>query len=600
MRRDGFAPIGEYGLLGDGRSAALVAADGSIDWWAVPSMDAPPVFAAILDPEGGGAFTLEPAVPCQAERRYLPGTNVLETTFRTDGGVVRVVDALNRDVDGPLAWTELAREVRGEAGEVPMRWRVAPGDRFGRARPWAWEQAGRPLLRLLDQTIAVVTERAGEPRVSRAEVCGEFVARPGADALVALAVGDRGPAPVPRADRVRMRLRATEASWRRWSETVEYCGPDRDLVVRSALVLKLLTYAPTRGLLAAATTSLPERIGGKRNFDYRYGWVRDTSFALDTLIRLGLQHDAHGTLSWLLHAVSGTAPDIRPFYGMRGGIPEEGGELPVRGYRDSRPAHEGNQAVSQPQWGNFGDLFQVVWLAASRGLVVLDPTTARMLEQIADRVCDVWTRPDCGIWELGTQRHYTISKMSCWVALDRAICLAENGQLPTGNTSRWRTEAAALREWIEDNCWSQARQSYSFYAGSDELDAAVLLAGRMGYVPADGLRFGRTIDAIRGELSDGALLYRYTGSRQQEGAFLACSFWLADALASAGRASEARQVFWETAAHCSGLGLLSEEIDPASGELLGNVPQALSHLALLMAACELAGSGSAASSDGES
>ena len=588
MRRDGFAPVGAYGLLGDGRSAALVAADGSVDWWAVPSMDAPPVFAALLDPEGGGAFTLEPAVPYQAERRYLPGTNVLETTFRTGGGVVRVVDALNRDVDGLLAWTELAREVRGGAGEVPMRWRVAPGDRFGRARPWAWRHDGRPLLRLQDQTIAVVADQAGEPRTGRAEVCGEFVACAGTDALLALTVGDGGPVPVPEASQVRTRLRATESAWRRWSDTVAYHGPDRDLVVRSALVLKLLTYAPTGGLLAAATTSLPERIGGKRNFDYRYGWVRDTSFALDTLIRLELQHDAHGTLSWLLGAVSGTAPDIRPFYGLRGDVPAEGGELPVRGYRDSRPAHEGNKAVSQRQWGNFGDMLQLVWLAASRGLVVLDPATARMLETVADRVCDVWQKPDAGIWELGTRRHYTFSKMACWVALDRAARLAGCGQLPTGNVARWRSEAAAVRDWIEAHCWSSARGSYSFYAGSDELDAAVLLAARMGYVDGDDQRFGQTIDAVRGELADGALVYRYTGAREQEGAFLACSFWLADALARAGRGSEARRVFREAAARRSDLGLLSEEIDPASGELLGNMPQALSHLALLMAACELA------------
>ncbi len=588
MRRDGFAPIGEYGLLGDGQSAALVAADGSVDWWAVPSMDAPPVFAAILDPAGGGAFKLQPAVPYEAERRYLPDTNVLETTFRTGGGTVLVTDALNRDVDGPLAWTELAREVRCGDGEVPMCWRVAPGDRFGRARPWAWQQAGRPLVRIQDQTITVVAERAGEPRVGRADVCGEFTARPGADALLALAVADGWPAPVPHPGRVRQRLRATELSWRRWSQTVAYQGPDRDLVVRSALVLKLLTYAPTRGLLAAATTLLPERIGGKRNFDYRYGWVRDTSFALDALIRLGLQHDAHGTLSWLLRAVSGTAPEIRPFYGLRGDVPAEGGELPVRGYRDSRPAHDGNKAVSQSQWGNFGDMLQAVWLAASSGLVVLDQAAAQMLERVADRVCDVWARPDSGIWELGTDRQYTFSKMSCWVALDRAVRLAEDGQLPTGNAGRWRAEAAAVRDWIEANCWSAARQSYTFYAGTEELDAAVLLAARTGYLPAGDPRFGQTIDAIRGELADGALVYRYTGSRRQEGAFLACSFWLADALALAGRAGEARRVFLDAAARCSGLGLLSEEIDPASGELLGNMPQALSHLALLMAACELA------------
>ena len=558
MRRDGFAPVGGYGVIGDGRSAALVAADGAVDWWAVPAMDAPPVFAAILDPEAGGTFTLEPTVSYQVTRRYLPDTNVLETTFTTDGGLVRIVDAINRDVNGPLAWAELAREVRAGLGEVPMRWRVAPGDRFGRARPWTWRHDGTPLLRLEDQMIAVVTEGVGEPRVGRSEVSGEFTARPGRDVLLALTATDRAPAAVPDPARVRDRLRATEASWRHWAGTVSYRGPARDLVVRSALVLKLLTYEPTGALLAAATTSLPERIGGERNFDYRYGWVRDTSFALDALIGLGLQGDVHATLSWLLRAVSGTAPDIRPFYGLRGSVPGESGELGVRGYRDSRPAHDGNKAVSQPQWGNFGDMLESVWLAAGRGLAVLDAGTARTLERVADRVCDVWARPDSGIWELGTRRHYTISKMACWVALDRLVRLADCGQL-------------------------SARDA-GFYAGSDELDAAVLLAGRMGFLPGGDPRFTQTIDAIRGELADGPLLYRYTGSRQQEGAFLACSFWLVDALVRAGRRDEAREVWAGTVAHASDLGLLSEEIDPTSGELLGNMPQALSHLALLMAA----------------
>jgi GH15 family glucan-1,4-alpha-glucosidase len=590
VRGEDFARIGAYGVIGDGRSAALVAADGSVDWWGAPAMDAPPVFAAVLDPETGGAFTLEPAVPYKATRRYLPDTNVLETTFTTDGGLVRVIDALNRDVDGLLAWTELAREVRAAAGEVPMRWRVVPGDRFGRARPWAFEYHGTPLLRVEDQMIAVVTDGAGEPGMGRADVSGEFVARPGRDALVALAATSGEPAVVPPAAQVRERLRATEASWRRWSGTVCYRGPDRDLVVRSALVLKLLTYAPTGALLAAGTTSLPERIGGARNFDYRYGWIRDTSFALDVLIGLGLRPDAHRTLSWMLGAISGTAPDIRPFYGLHGHVPAEGGELPVRGYRDSRPAHDGNKAVSQPQLGNYGDLLDSVWLAVDRDSTVLDPGTARMLEQIADRVCDLWIRPDSGIWELGARRHYTISKMACWVALDRMIRLAHRGQLAARDAGRWQAEAAAIRAWIDEHCWSPAKRSYTFFAGSDDLDASVLLAGRMGFISAEDPRFGQTIEAIRRELADGPLLYRYTGARDQEGAFLACSFWLVDAMVRAGRPGEAHEIWKGVTAYANDLGLLSEEADPVSGELLGNMPQALSHLALVMAARQLAAS----------
>ena len=482
-RIDGFVPIGAYGVIGDGRSGALVAADGAIDWWAVPAMDAPPVFAAVLDPTAGGSFSLEPTVPYRTERRYLPDTNVLETTFITDSGLVRVVDALNRDVAGLLAWTELAREVRAGMGEVPMRWRVAPGDRFHRARPWAWEHRGTPLLRVEDQMIAVVTDQAGDPQTGRAEVGGEFTARPGRDALLALAVTDGEPVTVPRPGQVRERLRATEAAWRRWSGTIAYRGPDRDLVVRSALVLKLLTYAPSGALLAALTTSLPERVGGKRNFDYRYGWIRDTSFALEALLGLGLQHDAHGTLSWLLGAISGTAPDIRPFYGLHGEVPEEMADLPVPGYMHSQPAQAGNKAVSQPQWGNYGDMLDSVWLAVDRDSTVLDPGTARMLELMADRVCDVWDRPDSGIWELGTRRHYTISKMACWVTLDRMTRLAGRGQLARCDTRRWQAEAEAIRHWVDEHCWSRAKRSYTFYAGSDDLDASVLLAGRTGFAP---------------------------------------------------------------------------------------------------------------------
>lgn len=592
-RTDGFMPIGGYGVIGDGQSLALVAADGAVDWWAVPAMDAPPVFAALLDPETGGSFSVRPAVPYQAERRYVPGTNVLETTFTTESGQVRVVDALNRDVAGLLAWRELAREIRAVRGEVPMRWRVAPGTRFRRVRPWAASYEGTPLLRAGGQVIAVVTDRAGQPRLGREEASGEFTARPGEDALLALVAADRSPVAVPPPDQVRARLRATEEAWRRWSGTVRYEGPHRELVRRGALTLKLLTYAPTGALMAAGTTSLPESIGGNRNFDYRYGWIRDTSFALEALIKLGLRHEAHGTLSWMLDAIGRHGTDIRPFYGLRGDVPDEMRELPLRGYRDSRPAFDGNKAVEQSQWGCYGDLLESVWLAVSHAGVVLDPGTARLLEDMAGRVCDVWAEPDAGIWELGTERHYTISKIACWVTLDRMIRLAERGQVASRDAGRWRAEAAEIREWTDEHCWSPGKRSYTFYAGGEDLDAAVLLAGRTGYLAGDDPRFGQTIDAVRRELADGPAVYRYTGSRKEEGAFVACSFWLADALSRAGRQEQALEV-WNgiTALAPNDLGLLSEELDPAgadrAGGMLGNLPQALSHLALISAASQIA------------
>ena len=592
LRTDGFAPIGGYGVIGDGRSLAFVAADGTIDWWAVPAMDAPPVFAALLDPESGGSFRLCPAVAYRAERRYLPGTSVLETTFTTDRGQVRVTDAVNRNVAGLLAWPELAREVRAVGGEVPMRWQVTPGTRLCRVRPWASGCDRAPLLRAGDQAIALVTDGAGEPRIAPAEVNGEFTARPGRGALLALAAADATALAVPPPAQVRGRLRATEEAWARWCGTVCYAGPRRDLVVRSAMTLKLLTYAPTGALMAAGTTSLPEAIGGDRNYDYRYGWIRDVSFALEALIELGLRHEAHGTLTWLLDAVGSTAPDIRPCYGLRGGVPDDRRELPLRGYRGSRPALDGNKAVSQAQWGGYGDLLDSVWLAVDRAGVILGPGTGRMLEDMAGRVCDVWAEPDAGIWELGESRHYTISKIACWTALDRAVRLAERGQVPARDAGRWRAEAAAIRQWTDQHCWSPAKRSYTFYAGTDDLDAAVLLAGRTGYLSGDDPRFTQTIDAVRRELADGPAVYRYTGSRAQEGAFVACSFWLADALARACRRAAAREI-WDgiTARAANDLGLLSEEFDPATGELLGNLPQALSHLALISAAVRLAGDG---------
>lgn len=586
-----FAPIESYGVIGDGESAALVARDGSIDWWAAPAMDSAPVFAAMLDPEQGGRFALEPSVPYTAERRYLPGTNVLETTFRTRDGTVRVIDSVNQAPGGPLPWAELARDIQPLAGHVPMRWEVSAGTRFGTARPWA-RLSDVPLLHAGDLLVALISERAGVSRQDSSSFRGEFVATAGTGALLAVVAAAEAPVVVPSVDEVRRRRDFTVAAWRAWSDTVPRQGPDPDLVLRSALALKLLTYAPTGAMAAAATSSLPERIGGDRNYDYRYGWIRDTSFVLDSFIQLGLFEEVQGTLAWMLGCIRLTAPVIHPFYklhGHRADACSEETELGLRGYRDSAPCRSGNRAEHQPQWGNYGDLLECVWLAVDRAGAHLDAASADMLAALGNHVCDIWTEPDCGIWELDEERHNTFSKAGCWVALDRLLRLAGRGQVSSRDADRWETEKAAIRKWIGSNCWSDAKKAYVAYAGSDELDAAVLLLARTGFLAGSDQRFRDTIAAIRAELSDGPWLYRLTGSRSVEGAFVACSFWLIDALVRSGQRRAARDLWDDLVKGASDLGLFSEEIDPASSAFLGNIPQGLSHLAVINAAVLLEG-----------
>ncbi len=589
-RRDGYAPLGRYGVIGDGQAGALVAADGSVDWFAVPRLDTAPVCAALLDPGEGGAITLAPTVPCQVSQRYLDATMVLETTFRAEGGTVVVTDALTVGAVGSLPWTELARRIEASSGEVPMRWQVCPGHRLGTARPWVRHRDGVPLIEAGDVQLAVLTSGVGVPEVGAQNLGAEFVARQGERALLAV-VGTRGePLPLPRAEEVQARIDLTAERWRRWSADIRYDGPHAEAVRRSALVLKALTLVPQGAIVAALTTSLPERIGAERNFDYRFGWVRDSSFALDVMARLGLSEEVHAALSWLLHAVERTAPEVRSLYTLDGEpAPAEMSSLDaLPGYRGSQPVQLGNQAASQTQLGAYGDLMDAVWRYTTHD-GYLDAASAAALAEMADRVCDLWRSQDAGIWELGNQAHYTISKIGCWVALDRAVRLAEAGQLTSPHVERWRWERSAVRSWTLRHCWSEAKQALTFYAGTAELDAAVLLAARVGFLDGTDPRLSSTIDAIRSELgAKGPLLYRYSGMAQQEGAFLACTFWLVEALSHAGRLDEAGSVLEQALCYAGDVGLYSEEVDPETGELRGNLPQGLTHLALIGAATALA------------
>jgi GH15 family glucan-1,4-alpha-glucosidase len=584
-RSDGYLPIGSYALLGDGRTVALVGADGAVDWFPVPALNAPPAFAAVLDAANGGQVELAPAVPYSVRRRYRPGSPVLETTFATGSGTVTVADSLNQRGGHPLPWTELARVVRAEGGSVAMRWRVRPGRLFGSAEPWTRTHGATVLIELGDETFAVLTENAGQPQVAPHEVSGEFTAVPGITSMLALVATDREPLMLPPASEVIARVDDTAEQWRAWERGISYEGPHADAVARSALTLRLLTMTTSGASAAAATAALPEAIGGDRNFDYRYAWVRDASFSLDALAGLGLTEDVHSGISWLLHAVRRTAPDVHVFYTLDGepAPPVETEIVTMPGYRRTRPVVSGNSAAGQRQLGSYGHLMDAVYRYVRHG-GVLDLGTGGLLSQLAGKACDLWREPDAGLWELGDYQHYTSSKVGCWVALDRAVWLAEHDQLTSCQVSRWRAVMADIQAWVDERCWSRRQRSYTMHAGTEDLDAAVLLMARTGFC-RDPERLMSTIRAIQRELTaTGPLLYRYGAMRGKEGAFVACTFWLVEALARAGEAEEARHVLDGMLGYCNDVGLLSEEIDPATGNLLGNFPQALSHLALIGAA----------------
>ena len=580
-RRDGYAPLGDYLATGDGRSIAVVALDGSVDWWALPDLDAPPAFAALLDPSGGGAVRLAPVEEHTVEHGYVGDTNVVERVFTTASGRVRVTDALNSGIAGRLPWCELGRRVEGLSGTVEMAWEVAPGSVLGTRAPYATSTARGPVLQVGDLMLGVRTSEVGEPEVGERSVRGTFTAREGSRGLLGVVGTDGEPLHLSDPADLDARIDRTVQAWQDWSDQFSWEGEHRAALLRSALSLKLLLHSPTGSIAAAATTSLPEGLGGTKNWDYRCTWTRDTAYTLDAFVRLGLAEEVHGAVAWLLATVH--RHGLRPFYRLDGGLPYGTTERDVPGYRGSRPVRDGNDAAGQLQLGPYGDLFQVVALCV-RETHVLDSATQRLLADLADRCCDEWQLRDAGMWELEDEQHYTISKMSCWQALDRAAALVDLGQLP-GDGRRWRAEAARIQAWVAEHCWSEQRSAYVLHPGSDDLDAGVLLGARFGF--DRGPRMSATTTAVLDELGSGPWLYRRTGMQREEGAFLACTFWAVEALAFTGRHDEAHALYDSALGALEGRPLLAEMVDPATGELLGNLPQALSHLALINAASAL-------------
>jgi GH15 family glucan-1,4-alpha-glucosidase len=578
----GYASIESYAAIGDGRTVALVSTDGRIDWWPVSALDAAPTFAALLDADRGGYIELAPVSSYRSNRRYLPDTNVLETTFTTTTGAVRVVDCLPLGRSGRLAWSELARLVEPLNGVVEMRWTIAPGTQLGSAEPWVAVRRDATVIRVGDDQLVLRHFGVGDAVSDGHRVSGSFTAAPGMPGLLAVVGSSDAPVFLADRDEIESHFPITEQRWREWCEAISYDGTWRDAVRRSALALRLLQYVPTGAVAAAATTSLPEQVGGEKNWDYRFMWVRDCAFTIDAFLSLHLYDEAQAAVQWMLGALRRTEPDLHVFYRLDGSAPGATEHVPeVPGYRGSRPVRVGNGAARQVQLGTFGDLFDMIWQYVDAGHC-LDPNTARLLAGIADRCCDKWRYEDAGIWELPTKRHYTVSKIGCWTALDRAVRLHQEGQLVSDHVERWEAERDLIRGWVEQHCWSDRKSTYTAYAGSDDLDAATLLMARTGFDL--GERLAGTVDAVRKELSDGVLVRRYSGA-DDDGGFIACTFWLVHALVLLGDLDAATELMDAAVALSNDVGLLAEQIDPATGAMLGNFPQGLSHLALINAAC---------------
>ncbi len=586
-REGGFLPLGQYAALGDGRSVALVGADGSIDWWCVPNLDSDPLFDRLLDPDTGGRFSVEPAEPFSVERRYRPDSNVLEQVFTTAGGSARVTDSLNSGISGRLPWNELARRVEGLEGAVEFRIAVLVGRRLSAATSWREPSPSGDVLHVDGLVVAL---RSDDSMVRTVEsdlgVEARLVTSPGSRSILALLAGKDEPLILPPLADIDKRIDRSDKSWQLWCSDLAVPGDYAAEVRRSALALKLLLFSGTGAIAAAATTSLPERVGGAKNYDYRYAWTRDVTYTINAFLEVGATEEAKAAFSWLTMTARRHGGRLAVMYKLDGDKAPDQEDVDVPGYAGSRPVRRGNQAAEQLQLGIFGDLLLTAALFVSKGHV-LDLATRRLLADEANRCADMWRMKDSGIWELEQVEHYTISKISCWSALDQAVKLAEQGQIDGSQAERWKRERDRIRDWVDAECWSEAKQSYTQHAGTEKLDAALLAAPRLGF-PRPG-RLAQTRDAIVRELGRGPHLFRYSGMEAEEGAFTACGFWLAASYALLGdKAAAAAQMDAMLAATGANLGLLNEQIDPATGQMLGNVPQALSHLALVGAATALA------------
>jgi GH15 family glucan-1,4-alpha-glucosidase len=584
-------PIEDYGIIGNTRTAALVSRGGSIDWLCLPRFDSESVFAALLGTPEHGRWLIAPEDPdARSSRRYRGETGILETRFETAEGSATVIDFM------PLIEGEdqldLIRLVRADQGCVRMRTEIILRFDYGRGIPWVRQHLGGPKAVAGPNAIQFITPVVlkGTPELT---TVGEFTVSAGETVPFTMSwypshhTGFRSREPEEA-------LLAVENGWRDWSSRCTLQGPWREAIIRSLITLKMLTYHPTGGIVAAATTSLPEWIGGVRNWDYRICWIRDATLTLYALLSSGYRAEARAWREWLLRALAGHPSEMQIMYGLSGERRLTEYEIPwLPGYADSRPVRIGNAACEQLQLDVYGELMDSLYAAQRYGLES-NPFAWELQKKLLEYLETIWERPDHGIWEVrGPPRHFTFSKIMCWVAFDRGIKSIEQFGLD-GPREQWETLRATIAAQILEQAYDSERNTFVQYYGARDLDASLLLIPQLGFLPPEDPRVRGTIEAVERELVRDGFVCRYPsrtatdGLPEGEGVFLACSFWLANSLALIGRRDDAIALFERLLAVRNDLGLLAEEYDPAAKRLLGNFPQAFSHTAIINTAANLA------------
>jgi GH15 family glucan-1,4-alpha-glucosidase len=590
-----YKPISDYGVIGDMHSAALIASDGSVDWLCFPRFDSPSVFAAILDDARGGRFRIRPLGQFSAHQRYLSDSNVLVTEFRTDSGAVTLTDFMPVEDDIRQCHHTLVRMLRCEEGSVEMEVLFEPRLDYARGKTDVTVNGRAAVARhdvgCLSLSSGALLEQRDDAAAAR------LTLRSGQWTGFVLTWGEDSPAPVDEID-IFGSLGRTQAFWRFVAQDWRYSGRWADVVRRSMLALHLLIYAPTGAVCAAATTSLPEAIGGPRNWDYRFCWLRDAAFTLDIFNRLGHTTYTRPFIDWMANLAffQGNGRDIHALYSIAHSPDERDTREEIlehlEGYRGSRPVRIGNAAYGQFQLDVFGEVL-LSFDSFLRAGGVLDERLWKLAECLVEEAIERWRQPDTGIWEFRTEpRHFTYSKVMAWVAVDRGLKLAKALRCPV-DYDRWRRARSEIREDILRNGWKKERNSFVQHYDDICLDASLLFIPMVGFLPGDDPRVHSTIDAIWKELGQDGLIYRYIPAQSDdglpgdEGTFTMCTLWLCGALIAADRVEEARSLFERVLGMGNHLGLFSEMLDPHTGEYLGNYPQAFTHIALIHTARNL-------------